>query len=64
MALAIICAANTNAQRIDVVQNEYLSPYVFGHNLEHTRAAVLRKPGNLTRKPWAPSAETSTRPDG
>lgn len=40
LALAVICAASLDAQRIDVAQTDYLSPYVFGHNLEHTRAAV------------------------
>ena len=29
-----------SAQRIDLSHAEPLSPYVFGHNLEHTRAAV------------------------
>ena len=28
------------AQQIDIRQTEAISPYIFGHNLEHTRAAV------------------------
>ena len=39
-ALAAICYQNAIAQTIDLKTTTELSPYVFGHNLEHTRAAV------------------------
>ena len=38
--LASLCILNMFAQRIDIASAEDLSPYVFGHNLEHTRAAI------------------------
>ncbi|MBR5174570.1 MAG: hypothetical protein IKW89_01420 [Bacteroidales bacterium] len=39
-ALAVALAQGADAQTIDLKNTNYLSPYVFGHNLEHTRAAV------------------------
>lgn len=40
MAMTTIIAIGVNAQVIDVKTTEEFSPYIFGHNLEHTRAAV------------------------
>ena len=40
VAAAAICFQSANAQIIDINTTYELSPYVFGHNLEHTRAAV------------------------
>ena len=40
LVLAIICMLPISAQVIDVKMTEDYSPYIFGHNLEHTRAAV------------------------
>ncbi len=40
VAAAAICFQSANAQIIDINTTSELSPYVFGHNLEHTRAAV------------------------
>lgn len=37
---AFLCLCSLQAQVIDINTTEELSPYVFGHNLEHTRAAV------------------------
>jgi len=40
---AVICCADALAQQrldIDISSPEYLSPLLFGHNLEHTRASV------------------------
>ena len=39
-AAAAFSLQNATAQTIDVKSTEDFSPYVFGHNLEHTRAAV------------------------
>lgn len=39
-AAAFFCFLSAHAQSIDVDKTTPLSPYVFGHNLEHTRAAV------------------------
>ena len=39
-AATFFCFLSANAQSIDVNKTPPLSPYVFGHNLEHTRAAV------------------------
>jgi alpha-N-arabinofuranosidase len=39
-AAAAFFLQNATAQTIDVKSTEDFSPYVFGHNLEHTRAAV------------------------
>lgn len=39
-AATFFCFLSANAQSIDVDKTTPLSPYVFGHNLEHTRAAV------------------------
>ena len=39
-ALAVAFALGANAQTIDLKNTYDLSPFVFGHNLEHTRAAV------------------------
>ena len=38
--LAVAFALGANAQTIDLKNTRDLSPFVFGHNLEHTRAAV------------------------
>ena len=38
--LALACLCGTRAQVIDVKSAREFSPYVFGHNLEHTRAAI------------------------
>lgn len=38
--LAAVCFQKGEAQTIDPKSTSELSPYVFGHNLEHTRAAV------------------------
>ena len=40
VALAAACFQGLEAQTIDIKTTSDLSPYVFGHNLEHTRAAV------------------------
>ena len=40
LALCALCFLGSQAQVIDVKTTEELSPYVFGHNLEHTRSAV------------------------
>ena len=40
LTAALLGLATAYAQRIDLQHTEPLSPYVFGHNLEHTRAAV------------------------
>ena len=37
---ALWAAFPADAQEIDLRHPESLSPYIFGHNLEHTRAAV------------------------
>ncbi len=39
-ALVAACFQGLEAQTIDIKTTSDLSPYVFGHNLEHTRAAV------------------------
>jgi alpha-N-arabinofuranosidase len=39
-AMAVAFALGANAQTIDLKNTCDLSPFVFGHNLEHTRAAV------------------------
>ncbi|MBP3269823.1 MAG: hypothetical protein J6L98_03995 [Bacteroidales bacterium] len=39
-AVAAICYQSAFAQTIDLKTTTELSPFVFGHNLEHTRAAV------------------------
>ena len=39
-ALASAVFQASMAQTIDLRSTSELSPYVFGHNLEHTRAAV------------------------
>ncbi len=39
-ALAVAFAQVADAQTIDLKNTSELSPFVFGHNLEHTRAAV------------------------
>ncbi|MBR5661244.1 MAG: hypothetical protein IKW99_06800 [Bacteroidales bacterium] len=39
-ALAAACFQGLEAQTIDMKTTSDLSPFVFGHNLEHTRAAV------------------------
>ena len=39
-ALVAACFQGLEAQTIDIKTTSNLSPYVFGHNLEHTRAAV------------------------
>lgn len=31
---------DAHAQKIDVKVTESYSPYIFGHNLEHTRSAI------------------------
>ena len=38
--LALPIGLTVNAQKIDLDQTEAFSPYIFGHNLEHTRSAV------------------------
>ena len=38
--LAVMCSLGLNAQTINLKETTDLSPFVFGHNLEHTRAAV------------------------
>ena len=40
LVLAVMCLLPVRAQVIDVKVTEDYSPYIFGHNLEHTRAAV------------------------
>lgn len=40
MALCLISLLPVRAQEIDVNATESFSPYIFGHNLEHTRSAV------------------------
>ncbi|MBQ6187007.1 MAG: hypothetical protein IJK49_03535 [Prevotella sp.] len=40
LIMASMCLLNVCAQQIDITSAEDFSPYVFGHNLEHTRAAV------------------------
>ena len=40
LLLAIVCCHGIQAQTIDLGRTEPLSPYVFGHNLEHTRGAI------------------------
>ena len=40
LILASMCMLHVFAQQIDISSTEDFSPYVFGHNLEHTRAAV------------------------
>lgn len=46
LSAAVCCAVSaqtrTTSLKIDVKDTEPLSPWVFGHNLEHTRAAVNR----------------------
>jgi hypothetical protein len=39
MALAL-SIQSINAQIIDIKESKEYSPYIFGHNLEHTRAAI------------------------
>ena len=39
-ALAAFCIQAAQAQTIDINSAQDYSPYVFGHNIEHTRAAV------------------------
>lgn len=39
-ALMAMFAVSLQAQTIDISSAEEFSPYIFGHNLEHTRAAV------------------------
>lgn len=45
---ALWAAFPADAQEIDLRHPESLSPYIFGHNLEHTRAAVN---GGLSAQP-------------
>ena len=40
LALCLISLLPVRAQEIDVNATESFSPYIFGHNLEHTRSAV------------------------
>ena len=40
LALCLISLLQVRAQEIDVNATESFSPYIFGHNLEHTRSAV------------------------
>lgn len=40
LCLVVTTGVSLQAQEIDLRHPEPLSPYVFGHNLEHTRAAV------------------------
>ena len=40
IAALLLAAGFARAQEIDLQHPEELSPYLFGHNLEHTRAAV------------------------
>lgn len=40
IALGLLCVMGAKAQTIDIKSSEDYSPFVFGHNLEHTRAAV------------------------
>ena len=40
VALGLVCLQGARAQTIDIKVNKEYSPFVFGHNLEHTRAAV------------------------
>ena len=38
--MSVLCMLTAVGQRIDVGSAADISPYIFGHNLEHTRAAV------------------------
>ena len=41
--IAMVLALSTqsiDAQIIDIKESKEYSPYIFGHNLEHTRAAI------------------------
>lgn len=38
--MGLLIGATANAQKILVGETEPFSPYIFGHNLEHTRSAV------------------------
>ena len=40
LALCLVCLLPAQAQQIDVSVKEDFSPYIFGHNLEHTRSAI------------------------
>lgn len=40
IVLGVLCVMGAKAQTIDIKSSEEYSPFVFGHNLEHTRAAV------------------------
>lgn len=40
-ALCLACLLPASGQQIDVTTTEDFSPYIFGHNLEHTRSAVM-----------------------
>ncbi len=40
LAAVLMCIPDVCAQKIDVTETEDYSPYIYGHNLEHTRAAV------------------------
>lgn len=40
LIIVTMFAASLQAQTIDIGSTEEYSPYVFGHNLEHTRAAI------------------------
>ena len=38
--LSALCVFSAHAQVIDMNQTQAYSPYIFGHNLEHTRSAI------------------------
>ena len=40
-ALCLACLLPASGQQIDVTTTEDFSPYIFGHNLEHTRSTVM-----------------------